>query len=45
MGNGSEFEFTVDGQLIYSNQTTGEYLGIKILTQAVVDAIEPRATA
>lgn len=45
MGSGGDFEFTLDGQLIYSKQATGEYPDIKILKQAVVDAIEARATA
>ena len=45
MGSGGDFEFTLDGQLIYSKQATGEYPDIKLLTQAVVDAIEARALA
>ena len=45
MGSGGDFEFTLDEQLIYSKQATGDHPDIKILKQAVVDAIEARATA
>jgi selenoprotein W-related protein len=44
MGSGGDFEFTLDGELIYSKQATGEYPDMKILKQAVVNAIEARAT-
>ena len=44
MGSGGDFEFTLDGELIYSKQASGEYPDMKILKQAVVNAIEARAT-
>jgi len=45
MGSGGDFEFSIDGQPIYSKRATGEYPDIKILKQAVVEAIGVRATA
>ena len=44
MGDGGDFEFTIDDQLIYSKRDTGEYPDIKVLKQAVVDALEARAS-
>lgn len=45
MGGGGDFEFTIDDQPIYSKRATGEYPDIKLLKQAVVEAIGARATA
>ena len=45
MGSGGDFEFTVDGELVYSKQATGEYPEMKDLKMAVVSAIGARATA
>ncbi len=45
MGAGGDFEFSIDGRAIYSKRETGEYPDIKVLKQAVVDAIEALATA
>lgn len=43
MGGGGDFEFSIDGRAIYSKRETGEYPDIKVLKQAVVDAIETRS--
>lgn len=45
MGGGGDFEFSIDDRAIYSKRETGEYPDIKVLKQAVVDAIEARADA
>lgn len=43
-GAGGDFEFSIDGELVYSKQETGEYPEVKALKQAIVDALEARAT-
>lgn len=45
MGAGGDFEFSIDGTLVYSKQESGEYPDIKVLKQGVVDALEVKATA
>jgi len=45
MGDGGDFEFSIDGKQIYSKRETGEYPDIKVLKQGVVDALEARANA
>ncbi|MEE8422813.1 MAG: Rdx family protein [Dehalococcoidia bacterium] len=45
MGSGGDFEFSIDGTLVYSKQESGEYPDIKVLKQGVVDALEVKATA
>ena len=41
-GSGGDFEFSIDGELVYSKQETGEYPPLDTLKQAVVAAIEAR---
>ena len=43
-GSGGDFEFSIDGELAYSKRETGEYPDVKALKQAIVDALEARAT-
>lgn len=43
MGSGGDFELSIDDQLVYSKQQTGQYPELKTLKQAVVDALEARA--
>ena len=43
MGGGGDFEFSIDGKLVYSKRETGEYPDMKTLKQAVVEAIDARA--
>jgi selenoprotein W-related protein len=45
MGSGGDFEFSIDGELIYSKRETGEYPDIKVLKMGVVNALEAKATA
>lgn len=45
MGSGGDFEFTIDGVLVSSKQASGEYPEMKLLKQAVVEAIDARAAA
>ena len=44
-GETGEFEFAIDGELAYSKKATGEFPDLKVLKQAVVDAIDARAAA
>ena len=45
MGSGGDFELTIDGVLVYSKQVSGEYPEMKLLKQAVVEALDARAAA
>ena len=45
MGSGGDFELTIDGTVAYSKQVSGEYPEMKLLKQAVVDALGVRAAA
>lgn len=45
MGSGGDFELTIDGVLVYSKQASGEYPEMKLLKQAVVEALDARAAA
>ncbi len=45
MGSGGDFEFSIDGALVYSKQATSEYPEMKALKQAVVSAIDAKAGA
>ena len=44
-GSGGDFEFFIDGALVYSKQATGEYPALGELKQAVVSAIDARGSA
>jgi selenoprotein W-related protein len=44
MGSGGDFEFSIDDNLVYSKRATGEYPELKVLKQAMVDALEARAS-
>ena len=45
MGSGGDFELTIDGVLVSSKQASGEYPEMKLLKQAVVEALEARSAA
>ncbi len=45
MGSGGDFELTIDGVLVYSKQASGEYPEMKLLQQAVVEALDARSAA
>ena len=45
MGGGGDFELSIDGELAYSKRATGEYPELKVLKQAVADAVDARAEA
>ena len=44
-GASGEFELTIDGATAYSKKATGQYPELNELKQAVVQAIDARATA
>ena len=44
-GGTGEFEFVIDGELVYSKKATGEFPDLKVLQQAVVEAIDTRTQA
>ena len=44
-GESGDFEFSIDGELVYSKKQTGEYPEMQVIKQAVVSARETRATA
>jgi selT/selW/selH-like putative selenoprotein len=44
-GTTGEFEFAINGELAYSKKATGEFPDLKVLKQAVVEAIDARAGA
>ncbi len=43
MGGSGDFEFSIDGKLIYSKRETGEYPEMRTLKRAIVEAIDARA--
>jgi len=44
-GGGGDFELSIDGELLYSKQETGEYPELSALKQIVVNAIDARVDA
>ena len=44
-GIGGEFEFSIDGELLYSKKETGAYLEITTLKQIVPKAIDAQVEA
>ncbi len=44
-GSGGDFEFSIDGEPVYSKRATGQYPELKTLTQAVAAAVDTRAGA
>lgn len=44
-GESGDFEFSIDGELVYSKRQTGQYPEMKVIKQAIVAAMETRATA
>ena len=43
MGGSGDFEFSIDGKLVYSKRESGQYPEMRTLKQAVVEAIDARA--
>ncbi len=41
-GSGGEFEFSIDGELVYSKMETGEFPTAAQLTEAVYSAVNAR---
>ena len=44
-GGSGEFEFSIDGELLYSKKETGAYPEMRTLKQIVAKAIDARAEA
>ena len=43
MGGSGDFEFSIDGEFVYSKRESGEYPDMKTLKRAVVEAIDARS--
>ena len=43
MGGSGDFEFSIDGELVYSKRESGEYPDMRTLKRAVVEAIDARS--
>ncbi len=42
-GSGGDFEFYIDGALVYSKRETGEHPSMPTLVQSVYDAVNARS--